>query len=97
MTDDSADGSDHNLWAVVLEASRLDEVVEQVVRSLEFSALAKYAFGVAQRFNAFYHRYPILNEEDAARKRWRATGVAYFRSQLATALSLMGIEVPPRM
>ena len=39
-------------------------VVEQVVRSLEFSVLAKYAFGLAQLFNAFYHRYPILNEED---------------------------------
>ena len=50
-------------WAVVFEASRLDDVVEQVVRSLEFSVLAKYAFGLAQMFNAFYHRYPILNEE----------------------------------
>ena len=40
------------------EASRLDEVVEQVVRSLEFSVLAKYAFGLAQLFNAFYHRLP---------------------------------------
>ena len=49
----------------MLEASRLDEVVEQVVRSLEFSVLAKYAFGLAQMFNAFYHRYPILNEERA--------------------------------
>ena len=53
----------HDLWALVFEASRLDDVVEQVVRSLEFSVLAKYAFGLAQMFNAFYHRYPILNEE----------------------------------
>ena len=64
------------------------------MRSLEFSALAKYAFGLAQLFNAFYHRYPILNEEDADRKRWRAAGVAYFRAQLTRALDLMGIEVP---
>ena len=61
------------------EAARLDDVVEQVVRSLEFSVLAKYAFGLAQLFNAFYHRYPILNEEQADRKRWRAAGVAYVR------------------
>ena len=46
----------HELWALVLEASRLDEVVEQVIRSLEFSVLAKYAFSLAQAFNAFYHR-----------------------------------------
>jgi arginyl-tRNA synthetase len=89
--------SDHTLWAVVFEASRLDDVVEQVVRTLEFSVLAKYAFGLAQKFNAFYHRYPILNEESADRKRWRAAGVAYFRSQLTRTLDLMGIEVPNRM
>jgi arginyl-tRNA synthetase len=85
------------LWALVFEASRLDEIVEQVVQSLEFSALAKYAFGLAQMFNAFYHRYPILKEERANRKLWRAAGVAYFRGQLARALDLMGIEVPSRM
>jgi arginyl-tRNA synthetase len=93
--DDS--GSDHTLWAIVFEASRLDDVVDQVVRSLEFSVLAKYAFGLAQAFNAFYHQYPVLNEENADRKRWRAAGVAYVRAQLTRALDLMGIEVPSRM
>jgi arginyl-tRNA synthetase len=91
------DGAAHDLWALVFEASRLDDVVEQTVRALEFSVLAKYAFGLAQLFNAFYHRYPILNEEDPARKRWRAAGVAYFRQQLTRALDLMGIDVPSRM
>jgi arginyl-tRNA synthetase len=94
---ESAAGGDHALWAVVFEASRLDEIVEQVVRSLEFSGLAKYTFGLAQTFNAFYHRYPILNEEQADRKRWRAAGVAYVRTQLTRALDLVGIEVPSRM
>jgi arginyl-tRNA synthetase len=92
-----SDDPTHDLWAVVFEASRLDEVVDQVVRSLEFSGLAKYAFGLAQTFNAFYHRYPILNEERADRKLWRAAGVAYVRAQLMRALDLMGIEIPNRM
>ena len=85
------------LWGLVLEASRLDDIVDQVVRSLEFSVLAKYAFGLAQLFNAFYHRYPILNEERSSRKRWRAAGVAHVRAQLARALDLMGIAIPQRM
>jgi arginyl-tRNA synthetase len=87
----------HDLWALVLEASRLDEIVEQVVRTLEFSVLAKYAFGLAQMFNGFYHRYPILNEERRDARLWRAAGVAYVRVQLTRALDLMGIAVPPRM
>jgi len=85
------------LWSMVFEASRLDEVVDQVVRSLEFSGLAKYTFGLAQMFNGFYHRSPILAEERADRKLWRAAGVAYVRDQLTRALDLMGIEVPIRM
>jgi arginyl-tRNA synthetase len=98
VASDGADaGTIAGLWPLVFEASRLDDVVDQVVRSLEFSVLAKYAFGLAQLFNAFYHRYPILSEEDAARKRWRAAGVAYVRGQLTRALDLMGIEVPNRM
>jgi arginyl-tRNA synthetase len=88
---------DHGLWALVLEASRLDEIAQQAVRTLEFAGLAKWAFGLAQLFNAFYHRYPVLNEERADAKMWRAAGVAYFRAQLTRALDLMGIDVPVRM
>ena len=91
-----ADG-DHELWALVLEASRLDDVVEQVVRTLEFAVLAKYGFGLAQTFNAFYHRAQILNEERDDVRRWRAAAVAYFRQQLTRVLDLMGVAVPPRM
>ena len=91
-----ANGSD-DLWTLVLEASRLDEIVEQVIRSLEFSVLAKYAFALAQAFNAFYHRSPILNEERDDVRRWRAGAVIYVRNQLTKALDLMGIAVPVRM
>src|SRR5258705_1252790 len=93
---DGANGT-HELWGLVLDASRLDEVVEQVVRSLEFSVLAKYAFTLAQAFNAFYHRAQILNEERDDVRRWRAAAVIYLRNQLRTALDLMGVDVPPRM
>jgi arginyl-tRNA synthetase len=88
---------DHELWNLVLEASRLDEIVEQVVRSLEFAVLAKYAFGVAQMFNGFYHKAPILNEERENVRLWRAAAVVFFRQQLTRVLDLMGIEVPQRM
>jgi arginyl-tRNA synthetase len=94
---DELTAASSDLWALVLEAARLDEIVEQVVRTLEFSVLAKYVFGLAQLFNAFYHRHQILSEDQIDRKRWRAAGVAYFRTQMTHALELMGIEVPSRM
>ena len=88
---------DDELWGLVLEASRLDDVVEQVVRTLEFAVLAKYGFGLAQLFNAFYHRSQILNEERDDVRRWRAAAVAYYRQQLTRVLDLMGVAVPSRM
>ena len=92
---DDPDGTD--LWALVLEASRLDEVAEQAVRTLELSVVAKYAFGLAQSFNAFYHRYPVIRESDPGVRLWRAAAVSYFKTQLTRALDLMGCQVPPRM
>jgi arginyl-tRNA synthetase len=93
----TGENGSHELWALVLEASRLDEVVEQVIRSLEFSVLAKYAFTLAQAFNAFYHRSQILKEERDDVRRWRAATVIYVRNQLTRALDLMGVQVPARM
>ena len=91
----------HELWSLVLEAARLDEVVEQVIATLEFSVLAKYAFALAQAFNGFYNLHPsrssILNEERDDARRWRAAAVIYLRNQLTRALDLMGIAVPARM
>jgi arginyl-tRNA synthetase len=98
-TDPIADGSDasHDLWGLVLEAARLDDVVEQAVRTLELSVLAKYAFALAQQFNGFYHAYPVLKEERADVRLWRATAIEYYRRQLTAALELMGCAVPERM
>ena len=93
----SGDEEADDLWGLVLEAARLDEIVDQAVRTLELSVLAKYAFGLAQAFNGFYHRYPILNEDRKEVQIWRAAAVAFYRAQLTRALALMGCTVPVRM
>jgi arginyl-tRNA synthetase len=91
--------SDAELWGLVLEAARLDEVVEQVVRTLEFAVLAKYGFGLAKTFSAFYQnpKQSLVNEERADVRMWRVAAVTYVRQQLTRALDLMGIAVPARM
>src|SRR5688572_7340106 len=93
----ASDDEAHDLWGLVLEAARLDEVVDQSVRTLELSVLAKYAFGLAQSFNGFYHKYSILNEEREDARLWRAAAVAYYRRQLTSALELMGCVVTEQM
>ena len=86
-----------DLWGLVLEAARLDEVVDQAVRTLELSVVAKYAFALAQTFNGFYHKYPVLNEEREDARLWRAAAVLIYRRQLTRALDLMGCTVPVKM
>ena len=87
----------HELWGLVFEAARLDEIVEQAVRTLELSVVAKYAFSLAQAFNGFYHKYSILNEEREDARAWRAAAVAFYSTQLARALDLLGCDVPAKM
>jgi arginyl-tRNA synthetase len=91
------DDESHDLWGLALDAARLDEVVDQAIRTLELSVLAKYAFALAQQFNGFYHAYPILKEERVDVRLWRAAVVEYYRRQLTSALELMGCGVPERM
>ncbi len=93
-----AEGEDADAWwELVLTCGRLDEVVEAAVRTLEPSVLAKYAFGLAQAFSGFYHRFPILGEEREDVRLWRAAAASYFRQQMTRALDLMGATVPGRM
>ena len=93
--EDPGDGT--AAWGLLLEAARLDEVADQSIRALELSVLAKYAFGLAQTFNTFYHRCPVVAEQDEPTRLWRAAAVLYCRIQLTRTLALMGCEAPPRM
>jgi arginyl-tRNA synthetase len=92
---DGPDAEEH--WALACLLARFEEQAAQAASTLELSLLAKYAFTLAQRFNTFYHRYPVMKEPDP---RWRTARVALtwlFLAQMRRALELMGIPVPERM
>tara|TARA_B100001123_G_scaffold81609_2_gene93015 strand:- start:15569 stop:17578 length:2010 start_codon:yes stop_codon:yes gene_type:complete len=91
------DQNNNDLWNLVLESSRLDEIVDQAIRTLELSVLAKYSFTLAQHFNAFYHKYPVIKEEEETVRLYRAAAVLYFKQQITQALHLIGCTVPHRM
>jgi arginyl-tRNA synthetase len=86
-----------DIWELLYTALRLDEIGNQVIGTLEPASLAKYAFGLAQRFNLFYHHYRILSETDPDRRTFYILVVDLVREALTKALDLMGIEVPRRM
>jgi len=87
----------YDFWEIVLYAAQADEEILHSLRSLEFLHLAKYTFNLCQKFNAYYHKYPILNEKDQGLKKTRILTIYYIRETLKTTLSLMGIPQPERM
>jgi arginyl-tRNA synthetase len=91
------DGWDDDLWGIALEAASTPDVAERAVDSLELAALARHAFGLAQAFNHFYHRQPILQEPDAAIRNRRLAIARIFRMEMSRLLDLLGIPEPGRM
>jgi arginyl-tRNA synthetase len=93
LAGDNAD----EFWELWLAAAKTSYIVNQCILTTEPAYLAKHAFQLAQLFNAFYHRYPILSEPDAKRKQFLLATVAVVRRELIRTLEVMGITVPPVM
>ncbi|MFQ5720221.1 MAG: arginine--tRNA ligase [Acidobacteriota bacterium] len=84
-------------WELARLCARLDRTVRESVDKQELSGIARHAFALAQAFNAFYHRFPVLAEPDPAARRRRLVLVGLFTRTMLRALGLMGITVPDRM
>jgi arginyl-tRNA synthetase len=85
------------IWELWLAASKTSYIVDQCIATTEPAHLAKHAFQLAQLFNTFYHRHPILSEPDDKRKQFLLATVAIVRRELIRILTVMGISVPQVM
>jgi arginyl-tRNA synthetase len=89
--------SANEIWELWLAASKTSYIVEQCIATTEPAYLAKHVFQLAQLFNTFYHRHPILSEPDERRKLFLLSTVSVVRRELSRALGVMGITVPSVM
>ncbi|PYX60704.1 MAG: arginine--tRNA ligase [Acidobacteria bacterium] len=87
----------NEIWGLWLTAAKTSYIVDQSIATTEPAYLAKHAFQLAQFFNTFYHRHPILSEPDETRKQFLLSTVAVVRRELIRTLAVMGITVPPVM
>ena len=87
----------NEIWELWLAAAKTSHVVEQCIATKEPAYLAKHAFQLAQAFNTFYHRHPILNEADKGRQSFLLTTAAIVRRELTCVLAMLGITVPSVM
>ena len=89
--------AENEIWELWLAGAKTSYIIDQCIATTEPAYLAKHAFQLAQLFNAFYHRHPILSEADEGRKRFLLATVAVVRRELTRALAVMGISVPAVM
>jgi arginyl-tRNA synthetase len=87
----------NEFWELWLASSKTSYVIDKCIATTEPAYLAKHVFQLAQLFNTFYHRYPILSEADGKRKQFLLTTVAVVRRELIRSLAVMGMTVPPVM
>jgi arginyl-tRNA synthetase len=92
-----ADEAGTEIWSLVMQEARLDEVIAQCAATAEPANLAKYTFNLARSFNFFYHRHRIIGEEDEVKRAVLIAVADLTRRQLTIALAALGIEVPERM
>jgi len=84
-------------WELWQAAAKTSYIVDQAISTTEPAYLAKHAFQLAQLFNTFYHRHPILSESDEKRREFLLATVVVVRRELIRILAVMGITVPPVM
>ena len=84
-------------WEIILHLSLLETQVEYALQNHELSSLAAYAYGLCQKFNHYYHLFPVLAEKDLAIKNLRLTLIRLFKNKVEKLLQIIGIPVPERM
>ncbi len=85
------------IWSLVMLSQQLDDVILQCRNSAEPANLAKYTFSLARTFSRFYHDHRILTEPDEVRRSVLTAVTKIVKTQLTTALSILGINVPDQM
>jgi arginyl-tRNA synthetase len=91
------EGITDEMWELVRLSAELPAAIRRAVDALELSVVTHYLLDLAQKFNSFYHKYPILNEKDEAERQRRAVCAEVFRRTMVGALELLAIPVPERM
>jgi arginyl-tRNA synthetase len=84
-------------WEIILNLSLLETQVEYALANHELSSLAAYAYTLCQKFNHYYHLFPVLAEKDTAVRNLRLTLILLFKNKVEKLLHIIGITIPERM
>ncbi len=79
------EGLTDEMWELVRMSATLPSSIRRAVDSLELAVITHDLLELAQKFNSFYHKYPILNEKDDDERQRRAVCAEVFRKAMTSA------------
>lgn len=84
-------------WEILLQAYSCECQLELALESREPSMIASFTYSLCQKFNNYYHHFPVLAEPDLDRKRTRLHLLLTVKKTLNRLFQVLGIPVPARM
>lgn len=82
---------------LMLELTKLNEVLEQSIAELEPHKICAYIYDLANQFNSFYHETKILSEENKQKQEGYIALILLTQQILETCIDLLGFDAPERM
>ena len=76
---------------------RFPEIVAEAAKLFSPNLVAQFAVELAQKYNAFYNKLPVLQAETEEQKQFRLTLTSSVAQLLQNSLHLLGIETLERM
>ncbi len=85
--------------SVLRHLSRFPEIISIAAKTYSPNILAEYLFQLAQKYNAFYNKYRILdtNHKSAVTSHFRLSLTSGVGQVLKNGLNLLGINTPEKM
>ncbi len=81
----------------LLNLSLLEHQIDFAIKSDEISLISNYTYSICQKFNNYYHKYPIVSEKNKEIKNLRISLLLLTKNRLEKLFSILGIPVPERM
>ena len=94
MVDFSLYNNDENI--LINKLADFPKKVEDSYKNYKPHLIANYVYEIANMFNEYYHKYPVLKADDDVKKA-RLLLIFSVKRVIANALYLLGIEAPEKM
>ena len=85
------------LYEILLNCSLLETQVELALNNNELSAITNFSNSLCQKFNHYYHIFPVISEKDVKIKKIRLNLILLVKNKLEKLLNIMGIPFPEKM